>query len=90
MAKSAKLSKMTVDKLASITQGEFKAVREEMATKDDLKTTEIKILQAVDKIATKFDKTEKEKAAHTVLHKRITDDLHHHNQRIKKLEAKIL
>ncbi len=59
------------------------------ATKDDLKTTEVKILQAVDKVVTKFDKAEKEEAAHISLHKRITDDLHGHDQRIKKLEVKV-
>lgn len=62
MTKSSK--KMTIDKLAQVTQaefrlvrGEFKAVREEMAT--NLKSTEVKILQAVDKIAVRFDKAEK-------------------------------
>lgn len=57
------------------------------ATKDDLKTTEVKILQAVDKVMTKFDRSEKEDAAHTQLHKRITDEFHGHSQRLKKLEA---
>jgi len=73
MTKSSK--KMTIDKLAQVTQAEFrlvrgefkavrgemadefKAVREEMAT--NLKSTEVKILQAVDKIAVRFDKAEK-------------------------------
>ena len=48
-----------------------------------------KILQGVDKIVTKFDAMEKENAAHTNLHKRTIDELHGHDQRIKKLEAKV-
>ena len=33
------------------------------ATKDDMKASEVRILQAVDKIATAFDKAEKDQAA---------------------------
>ncbi|MBI2637492.1 MAG: hypothetical protein HYW88_01200 [Candidatus Sungbacteria bacterium] len=113
--KSAKKQKMTLDKLARMTQGQFSVIQKDMATKDDLKElrhgmvmnfatkddlkhfatkddmklSEVRILQAVDIIATKFDKAEKEEAAHTMLHKRITDGLHGHDQRIKKLEAKL-
>ena len=105
MIKDAKKSKIKLDKLAQMTQKEFlildkkiDGVRENMATKDDLKHfatkddlqgTEVRILQAVDEVVTKFDAAEKEHAAHTSLHRRITDELHGHDQRIKKLEAKV-
>ena len=46
------------------------------------------ILQGVDKIVTRFDAAEKDHAAHAMLHQRITDDLHGHDQRIKKLEIR--
>lgn len=70
------------------------------ATKDDLNDLEDKlvikiqkgtadVLQAVDKIVTRFDRAEKEEVAHTYLHKHITDELHGHDQRIKKLETKV-
>ena len=59
------------------------------ASKDDLKKTEVRILQAVDTVITRFDRAEKEDAAHTHLHKRITDTLHNHDQRIKRVEVKM-
>ena len=57
--------------------------------KDDIQRGTIEVLRAVDKIVTKFDKTEKEDAAHIHLHKRITDEFHSQDQRIKKVEAKV-
>ena len=59
--------------------------REEI--KDDMQEQTAKILKAVDKALVQFDRAEKDNAAHTMLHKRITDDLHGHDLRIKKLEA---
>ena len=68
MVKSIKKPKMTLNKLATATQGEFfsmgkkiEDIRENMAakddlkrfaTKDDLRVTEVKILQAVDRVVT--------------------------------------
>jgi hypothetical protein len=52
------------------------------ATKDDMKASEVRILQAVDKIATVFDKAEKDHAADKLLHDR-------HEKRLEKLEAKV-
>jgi len=96
MAKSVKKSNMTLDKLARITQDQFLVVRENMVTKDDLENLKeeirgdtVEILQKVDKIVTHFDTEGKDRAAYDVLHKRLTDDFHNHDQRIKKLEAKI-
>jgi hypothetical protein len=60
------------------------ATREDLkrfATKDDMKASEVRILQAVDKIATAFDKAEKDHAADKLLHDR-------HEKRLEKLEAK--
>src|SRR3989338_3796330 len=57
--------------------------------RDEIRENAAKILQGVDKIVTRFDTAEKDHAAHTMLHKRIGDDLHHHDQRIKKLEARV-
>jgi hypothetical protein len=59
-------------------------IREDIiaATKHDMKATEVRILQAVDKIATGFDKAEKDHAADKLLHDR-------HERRIEKLEAKM-
>ena len=45
------------------------------------------LLQAVDKVITRFDDAEKDEAAHDALHGRITDDVHEHDKRIKKLEV---
>ena len=102
---------MAVDKLAQITQAEFRmmhgefnavgkkmadefrsvrtemacefqAVREEMATKDDVRSTEAKILQAVDNIMVRFDDAEKDHAADKLLHDR-------HERRLEKLEVKV-
>jgi outer membrane murein-binding lipoprotein Lpp len=60
------------------------SIREDIiaATKHDMKATEVRILQAVDKIATGFDKAEKDHAADKLLHDR-------HERRIEKLEAKV-
>ena len=60
------------------------ATREDLkrfATKDDMKASEVRILQEVDKIATVFDKVEKDHAADKLLHDR-------HEKRLEKLEAK--
>jgi hypothetical protein len=68
----------------------IEGLREEMATKEDLKdfatkadmkASEVRILQAVDEIATAFDKAEKDQAADKLLHDR-------HERRLEKLEAK--
>ena len=55
--------------------------------REDMREQTATILQAVDKVLTRFDKAEKNDAAHTSLHKRITDDLHGHDLRIKRIEA---
>jgi len=52
------------------------------ATKDDLQHATVEVLQAVDKIVTKFDKAEKDHAADKLLHDR-------HEKRLEKLEAKV-
>lgn len=52
------------------------------ATKDDMKASEVRILQAVDKVATAFDKAEKDHAADKLLHDR-------HEKRLARLEAKV-
>jgi hypothetical protein len=56
------------------------SIREDIiaATKHDVKATEVRILQAVDKIATGFDKAEKDHAADN-----------RHERRLEKLEAKV-
>jgi hypothetical protein len=100
---------MTLDKLATMTQKEFRALRSEMAafaTKDDLKhfatkddLRELKdgivgevrkerqtIIESNDRVVTKLDTIIKDFAAHDSLHKEITDKLHDHDQRLRKLE----
>lgn len=47
------------------------------------------ILKSVEKIAGKLDKQEKEDAAHVMLHHRISNTLHDHDKRIKKLEVRV-
>ena len=54
----------------------------DFATKDDMKASEVRILQAVDKIATGFDKAEKDHAADKLLHDR-------HEKRLERIEAKV-
>ena len=51
------------------------------AAKNDMKASEVRILQAVDKIATAFDKAEKDHAADKLLHDR-------HERRLEKLEQR--
>ena len=57
--------------------------------RDIVREGNVKIIASNDKVATKLDEFLRDRAAHDMLHKRITDDLHHHDQRIKKLEVKI-
>lgn len=64
----------------------LRTIRDEMGEK--IQNATIKVLAAVDKILARFDRKEKEEAAHTMLHKRITDDLHNHETRIKTLETR--
>lgn len=54
----------------------------DFATKDDMKRSEVRILQAVDKIATAFDKAEKDNAADKLLHDR-------HEGRLETIERKL-
>lgn len=81
-------------------QEQFSDIRKEMATKSDLadlkedmreemRLETVKILSGVDKIITRFDIAEKEHAAHAMLHERITDELHSHDDRLTKLEIKL-
>ena len=95
---------MTLDKLAAVTQAEFVSVRrdmakmsEVMATKEDLRALEgriieevrqdnAKVIQSNDRVVTKLDTVIQDFAAHDSLHTRITDDLHDHDTRIRKLE----
>ena len=57
--------------------------------REEIREHTVEILQGVDKILTRFDAAEKDHAAHSVLHGRITDDLHGHEARIKKLEVRV-
>lgn len=53
------------------------------ANKDDLRYTEVRILQAVDKTVVRFDKAEKNyHAADKLLHDR-------HEKRLERIEAKL-
>ena len=54
---------------------------------EEMRGETVKILQAVDGVMARFDVAEKEEAAHSALHGRITNDIHEHDQRIKKLEV---
>lgn len=86
-----KLAVMVNREFSEVRQ-EFTDIRQEMggmatkedlqrfATKEDLKTTEVRILQTVDKIAPAFDKAEKDHAADKLLHDR-------HERRPEKIEA---
>lgn len=120
MAKGGEKSKMTLDKLATMTQNEFLAVRKKVdkgfsefrgdiedlrigtqegfsmirkeiveEVRDVVREESTKVIASNDRVATKLDDYLKDRAAHDKLHGRITDDLHHHDQRIKKLEAKV-
>lgn len=127
MTKGGEKSKMTLDKLATMTQNEFLAVRKEVdkgfsefrgdveklrgdiedlrigthegfsmirkeiveEVRDVVREESTKVIASNDRVATKLDDYLKDRAAHDKLHGRITDDLHHHDQRIKKLEAKV-
>lgn len=75
-----------------ITQGYFEAhldmrfrlFREDLV--EEYREQTAKVLQAVDKVVTRFDAAEKDRAAHSSLHKRITDDILDHGKRIRTLE----
>ncbi len=110
MKKKSKKSRMTIDDLARMTQGEFQTVRRQVATgleglasvtrgefiavRDEMSKMKGEIVEEVgrkviesnDRVATKLDTIITDLAAHDSLHKRITDDLHDHDTRIKKLE----
>ena len=61
--------------------GEFK---EEI--QDEMRGQTARILQAVDRVLVPADTAEKDRAAHGALHAGIVDDIHDHDERIKKLE----
>lgn len=54
--------------------------------REDMREQTATLLQAVDKVMTRYDSAEKDQAGHNALHRRITDDIHEHDDRIKKLE----
>ena len=54
----------------------------DFATKEDVNSSEVRILQAVDKIAIGFDTAEKNHAADKLLHDR-------HEKRLERVEAKL-
>jgi archaellum component FlaC len=56
---------------------------------EEMRGETVKILQAVDGVMARFDRAEKEEAAHTALHTRITDTVHQHDERIGRLEARV-
>lgn len=104
MVKMFKKSKMTIDKLARMTQGEFKVVREEMqsgfksiheemATKDDLKLLKDDIIDEVrnenHKVIVSNDGVASK--LDDLLKDRAADKLLHnrHERRLEKLEVKI-
>ncbi|MDP3772527.1 MAG: hypothetical protein Q8Q94_04125 [bacterium] len=60
------------------------SVKEDL--REEMRGQTAKVLQAVDKIVSGFDRKEKEGAAHTLLHKRHTDRIDEHEKRINKLE----
>ena len=72
-----------VELIVSGLETKVESIREDIiaATKHDMKATEVRILQAVDKIATAFDKAEKDHAADKLLHDR-------HERRLEKLEQR--
>lgn len=57
--------------------------------KEEMRGETAKILRGVDTIVARFDRKEKEEAAHAVLHERLDDTLYGHEERIKKLEARV-
>lgn len=74
-----------------MTQDEFRAIRKEMATKEDLKhfatkddltSFKVEILQAFDKVLIRFDTAEKDNMADKLLHDR-------HERRITRIETKL-
>ena len=86
LEKSELATKEHLEEYLDVRLEEFREeFREEI--REDMREQTATILQAVDKVLTRFDKAEKNDAAHTMLHKRITDDLHGHDLRIKKLEV---
>jgi hypothetical protein len=41
---------MTIDELAAVSQREFESIRNEMATREELKTTEDNIIRAIERL----------------------------------------
>lgn len=80
-----------VGKLRGDMQEGFSTIRKEIVeeVRDVVREENAKVIVSNDKVATKLDDFLKDRAAHDKLHGRVTDDLYHHDQRIKKLEAKI-
>ena len=73
------------DSIEGAIEDSIEGAKNEM--REEMRGQTTKVLQAIDVVVTRFDTAEKEHTAHTLLHKRITDELHGHDQRIKKLEA---
>ena len=97
MIKTSK-TKMTLEKLSALTQGEFLALEKKFATKDDLKyfKDEIKgemrdnmgkFLAKADQISGKLDLAIQEGRAGTLLYRRHDKQIAGHGTRISKLES---
>jgi hypothetical protein len=53
---------------------------------DDVRKENLKVIESNDRVATKLDRLLKDGAAHDALHKRLEDNVHNHEVRLKKLE----
>ena len=53
---------------------------------DEVRNETLKVIESNDRVVTKLDRLLKDAAAHDALHKRLEDNVHNHEVRIKKLE----
>ena len=98
MKKKRKPNRMTLDRLAASMQRELLGVGKKFdaldgkidrmrdAIVDEVRKENLKVVESNDRVVTKLDRLLKDAAAHDPLHKRLEDNVHNHEVRLKKLE----
>ena len=98
MKKKRKPNRMTLDRLAASMQRELLGVgkkfdaldgkidRMRVEIVDEVRNETLKVIESNDRVVTKLDRLLKDAAAHDALHKRLEDNVHNHEVRLKKLE----
>jgi hypothetical protein len=76
--------KMTIDELAIVSQREFESIRNEMATREELKATEDNILRAIERLG---DRVSVHASRWNTEFERLADNVQNIESRIKGRDA---